>query len=141
MKIKTLLICWLPSFIVVFGLNGLFHSVLAASYFDNQLSSFRPPLKMMSEANPLWVALLDLMLVFAMTYFIAFRQGLKTNYVRAAFAGGLISLISSGAWNFANAAMFQGWPVSLTMVDMVWHIALGAVGGALISWLYNRFNK
>lgn len=95
----------------------------------------------MNEANPLWVGLLDLVLVFGMTYFIAFNRGLKIDFRRAAFAGGLISLISSGAWNFANAAMFQGWPVSLTVVDMVWHIALGAVGGTLICWLYNRFNK
>lgn len=28
MKIKTLLICWLPSFIVVFAFNGFFHTSL-----------------------------------------------------------------------------------------------------------------
>lgn len=141
MKIKTFVICWLPTFIVVFGLNGLFHSLLAASYFDEQLSSFRPSIKLMSEANPVWVGLLDVVLVFGMTYFIIYRQVLKIEYGRAVFAGALISLISSGAWNFANSALFQGWPVSLTVVDILWHVVLGAVGGAQITWIYNRFNK
>lgn len=141
MKIKTFVICWLPSFIVFFGLNGIFHSLLAASYFDEQLSAFRPSIKLMSDVNPVWVGLLDVLLVFGMTYFIVYRQGLKIEYGRAVLAGALINLISSGAWNFANTAMFEGWPFSLTMVDILWHVVLGAAGGALIAWLYNRFNK
>jgi len=140
MKIKTFVICWLPSFIVVFGLNAIFHTLIASSFFDTQLSAYRPPLNSMTDGNPIWVALFDLILVFAMTYFITRRQGLKISFGEAAFDGGLIGLVASGAFNFINAAMFQHWPLPFIIADIPWHVALGALGGWFIARLYNRFN-
>ena len=141
MKIKTFLICWVVSFIVVFGLNGIFHGMLASSFFDNNLSQFTPVIKKMSDTNPVWVGLLDLVLTFGMTCFITFRQQGKISLPQAAFFGGLINLISSGAWNFANAAMFLNWSISLTLVDLCWHIMLGVLGGLIIGTLHNKFES
>lgn len=140
MKIKTFIICWLPTFIFVFGLNGVFHGKLAANFFDTNLRQLEPAIHKMSDTNPLWVGLLDLVLTFGMTYFITIRQTNKISLRSAAFAGGLVNLISSGAWNFANAAMFS-WSTTVTVGDIIWHISLGAVGGLLIGATYNRFEK
>lgn len=140
MKIKSFLICWLPTFVVVFGLNGIFHGQLAANYFDTNLNQLKPVIHNMKDTNPLWVGLLDLVLTFGMTYFITIRQTEKINLSNAAFSGGLINLISSGAWNFANAAMFS-WSTTVTIVDIIWHISLGAVGGLLIGVIYNRLRR
>jgi uncharacterized membrane protein len=137
MKTKTFLICWLPTFIVVFGLNGVFHGQFAANFFDTNLSQLQPAIHKMSDTNPLWVGLLDLVLTFGMTYFITIRQTGKISLGDAAFAGGLVNLISSGAWNFANAAMFN-WSTSVTIGDIAWHVSLGIVGGLLICAIYNR---
>lgn len=138
---RNFLICWIPVFVVVFALNGVFHGLVAATYFDEHLSMLRPAIKNMSDTNPVWVGLLDLILVFGMTYFILNRRDQKISLSHAAFIGGLINLISSGAWNFANAAMFENWPLALTGVDITWHVTLGAVGGILIAILNNRFGK
>ena len=140
MKIKTFLICWLPTFVVVFGLNGVFHGQIAANFFDTHLSQLAPAIHKMSDSNPLWVALLDLILTFGMTYFITIRQAYKINVSEAAFAGGLVNLISSGAWNFANAAMFS-WSIAVTAGDIAWHMLLGAMGGILIGAIYNRLQR
>lgn len=140
MKIKTFLICWLPTFIVVFGFNGIFHGKLAANFFDTNLSQLEPVIHKMSDTNPIWVGLLDLILTFGMTYFITIRQIDKISLRSAAFAGGLVNLISSGAWNFANAAMFS-WSTTVTIGDIAWHISLGALGGLLIGAIYNRLQR
>lgn len=140
MKLKTFLSCWLPTFIVVFGLNGVFHGKLAANFFDTNLIQLEPAIHKMSDTNPLWVGLLDLILTFGMTYFITIRQTDKISLSSAAFAGGLVNFISSGAWNFANAAMFS-WSTTVTVGDIIWHISLGAVGGLLIGAIYNRLEK
>lgn len=87
MKIKTFLICWLPTFVIVFGLNGVFHGQLAANFFDSNLNHLAPAIRKMSDVNPLWVALLDFILTFGMTYFICVRQTGKINLINAAFAG------------------------------------------------------
>ena len=121
----------------MFGLNGAFHGQLAASFFDTNLSQLQPAIHKISDTNPLWVGLLDLVLTFGMTYFITIRQTSKIVLSGAAFAGGLINLIASGAWNFANAAMFN-WSTTVTIGDIIWHISLGAVGGLMIAAIFNR---
>ena len=140
MKIKTFLICWLTTFIIVFGLNGVFHGQIASNFFDTNLNQLEPVIRKMKDTNPFWIGLLDLVLTFGMTYFITIRQADKISLVNAAFAGGLVNLISSGAWNFANAAMFN-WSTTLTIGDIIWHISLGAVGGLVIGTIYNRLQK
>lgn len=137
MKIKTFLICWLPAFAVMFSLNGLFHVKLAAAFFDTQLGQLRPAIHPMHEADPLWVGLLDLVLSFGMAYFITLRAAGKLKLGTAAFSGGLLNLVSAGAWNFANAAMFS-WSLSVTLGDIAWHVGLGLAVGLMIASVYNR---
>jgi len=140
MKTKTFLICWLPTFVIVFGLNGVFHTQMAANFFDTNLNQLEPAIHKMKDSNPLWVGLLDLVLTFGMTYFITARRDGKISLSNAAFAGGLLNLVSAGAWNFANAAMFN-WSVTVTVLDILWHILLGAFGGLIIGAIYNRVQK
>ena len=137
MKVKPFLLSWLPTFVVVFALNGIFHTKIAANFFDTNLNQLEPAIHKMSETRPQWVAVLDLVLTFGMTYFITIRQTDKIKLSEAAFAGALLNLISSGAWNFANAAMFN-WPIIVTAGDVAWHVSLGAAGGVLIGSIYNR---
>ncbi len=140
MKTKKFLICWAVAFIVVFGLNGIFHGAVAADYFDKNLAGLEPAIHKMKDTNPLWVALLDLILSFGMTYFILVRYGSPLTLGRAAFEGGLLNLISSGAWNFANASLFN-WPAMVTVTDMCWHVMLGCFGGLLLAVVYKRFGN
>ena len=136
MKTKNFLITWVLTFVLVFGLNGVFHSGVAASFFDSNLQNIAS-VKKMKDSNPLPVALLDLIIVFTMTYLITNNKPSKIKIVEGAIAGGLINLATSGAWNLANTAMFD-WPLTVTIGDMAWHAALGCGGGALIAWMYNR---
>lgn len=140
MRTGTFLLCWIITFIVMFSLNGVFHELLAANFFDEQLSFFVSLIHPMSEVNPLWVGALDLILTFGMTYFIT-QLPSPVSKTRAAFAGALLNLISSVTWNFANAAVFVGWPTAILPVDISWHFLLGSVGGLLIAVLYNRFSR
>lgn len=125
----------------MFALNGVFHGQLAAGFFDSNLSQLEPIIHKMKYTNPLWVGLLDTVLTFGMTYFIILPQTNRIILSQATFAGGLINFISSGAWNFANAALFLSWSITLTIVDICWHLALGTGGGLLIGILYNRLQK
>ncbi len=137
MKLKSFFICWIPAFLFVFALNAVFHIFIAADFFDRELAHLSPQIAKMKEGNPAWVALLDFVLTFSMTYFILVRQTGKVAWRNAAFAGGLINLISSGAWHFVNAAMFS-WSMVFLTSDMAWHIALGMAGGLIIAAIYNR---
>ena len=136
MKTKNFLVTWGLTFVLVFGLNGVFHSGIAAPFFDNNLQSIAS-VKKMKDSNPLPVALLDLIIVFTMTYLITNNKPSKIKIAEGAIAGGLINLATSGAWNLANTAMFD-WPLTVTLGDMAWHTALDCAGGSFIAWMYNK---
>ncbi len=140
MKAKFFLLTWFPVFIFVFALNGLFHTVLAASFFDKHLSHLGQAVHKMADSNPVPVAVLDAIITLGMSYFIVRNTAGKISVTSGIIAGGLINLVSSGAWNLANAAVFE-WPLIVTIGDMTWHIGLGAAGGALMVLIYNRAAK
>jgi uncharacterized membrane protein len=137
MSIKNFLLVWLLSYVAIFACNGIFHLGLAASFFDDHLHAIGG-IRMMKDANPAPLFILDLIIVFGMTYMICMSRVKDINYRKAATIGALLNLISSSAWNLANAAMFD-WPVIVTVSDIAWHTALGALGGMLIFWLGRRF--
>lgn len=141
MKLKNFLICWLPSFLLMFAVNGFFHGKVVSDFFDRQFAPIQAVIHPSEYTNMFWVVLLELILSFGMVYFIIEPQSAKISAGRAAFRGGLINLISASSWNFANASMFIGWSDALTVVDMSWHIALGAGVGYLIAVLFNRFGQ
>lgn len=134
---KRFFICWLITTTVAFLLNGLFHGLLAADFFDSSLAHFGDSVRKMSEFSPLPAALLELLLVYVLVYLISSRStqpsmgfGTKT--------GALLSLANSATWSLANMATFKSWPWSLTLLDVAWHTALGALLGALVVWLWNK---
>lgn len=137
MSMKKFLLVWLLSYVAIFACNGIFHIGLAASFFDEHLHHIGG-IKMMKDANPAPLFVLDLIIVFGMSYMICMAGIMEMNMRKAAITGALINLISSGAWNLANAAMFD-WPVIVTVSDIAWHTILGALGGILIFWLSRRF--
>lgn len=137
MSIKNFLLVWLLSYVVIFACNGIFHRGLAASFFDDHLHAIGG-IRMMKDANPAPLFILDLIIVFGMAYMICLSGIREINAGKAATIGALLNLISSGAWNLANAAMFD-WPLIVTVSDIAWHTLLGALGGILIFRLSRRF--
>jgi len=135
MNAKNFLLVWLLAFVLLFGLNGVFHGVLAAPFFDGHFAHLGC-VKKMSESNPAPVAILDLVLSFGMTLVITRKASGRIGFAEAALLGGLLNLISSGAWNLANVSLMD-WPVTVTIGDIAWHVALGCGGGILIAALAN----
>ncbi|HEY7467071.1 MAG TPA: DUF2177 family protein, partial [Dehalococcoidia bacterium] len=124
----------LATFIALFGLNALFHTFVAAALYDPHLGGITLP---MSQANPFLVALVDVVLVAVMAYFIL-RAGAPPVQRREAFkAGALVGLVGAWTYNTVNAALIPSWPVLGTIVDVLWHVALGGLCAVLMAWVYN----
>lgn len=94
----------------------------------------------MAQANPLLVALVDVVLVAAMAYFILGRGGQPTQRVEAAKTSAIVGLIGSWTYNFVNSALIPAWPVAGSIIDVLWHVILGAAGGVFMLTVYNRLS-
>ena len=58
-----------------------------------------------------------------------------------AFVGGLLGLVASLTWNLANHIVIVGWPMVVTLVDVSWHVGLGALAGYVMGRLLARAER
>lgn len=132
MTTKRFLIAWLGTTIVLFILNGIFHGVVAADFFDKNSEGLGAAAVKMADFNPAPVALLEVLLGFCLTWIISKTNTEKISLQDAVVIGGLFHLSTSASWNLANMATLVSWPVQLAAGDIAWHILMGIVGGWLI---------
>ncbi len=133
---KKIILSWLFAFVLVFGLNGVFHSLAAASFFDSNLEHLSPVFKKMHDSNPVPVAILDFLLTGGMVLLITQGVKEKVNTGIAMRTGAAINLLTASAWNLANTSMAE-WPLKVTLADVSWHALLGCAGGFLIAKVWN----
>ncbi|WP_319521396.1 DUF2177 family protein [uncultured Desulfosarcina sp.] len=69
----------------------------------------------------------------------ALKNGSRVRHT--ALMGGLLGLFAYGTFDLTALALLEGWPVVVTLVDMVWGTVLTAAtaGGSL--WITHRFLK
>lgn len=137
MKARDCFLAWLGTFVVVFAANGLFHAGPGARFFDAELVSVTSARKL-AGGSPLYPALIDANLVLAML--LCTLRGLRAGSLKrdAALIGALLGLVASATWNLANHAVIVGWPAIVSLVDVAWHLALGALGGTILGLLLAR---
>jgi len=137
---KNFLLTSIPAIIIAMILNGVFHAVIAAPFFNKELAVISCAAKPIEETNPALLLLVETIWVSVLTYFLIHQSPPQLAWREAAFAGALINLVAAGTWNFINAAMIP-WSFMLVLVDLPWHLLVGAVAGASISLIYNTLNK
>jgi uncharacterized membrane protein len=89
--------------------------------------------------SPNWWAAVGFYALFpvGVLYFAAGAATVQT----AAFAGGMLGLITYGTYNFTNMAVLKGWPATLGAFDILWGVVLGALLGAAGHMLLGFFSK
>ena len=59
--------------------------------------------------------------------------------VGALWRGALLGLAAYGAYDLSNHATIAGWPVIITVVDIIWGMAVTALTSLLAYWIINAF--
>jgi predicted membrane protein DUF2177 len=140
MKLKTIILVPLITLIVMIILNAVFHTVVAASFFDKEFASFGNAVKSVKETNPALLSLVEATWVCTLFYLLSLNKPAKIKTGQAIIGGMLINASICGTWNFINASMFPVYPVGVILPDMAWHVlVIGSIAGLLISGLYNKF--
>lgn len=140
MKAKTIILVPLITLVAMIVLNAVFHTVVAAGFFDRGFASFGSLVKPIKETNPALLSVVEAIWVCTLFYLLTMQKPVRIKTGQAVLAGMLINASICGTWNFINASMFPVYPVDIILPDMAWHVlAIGPLAGLLISVLYNRF--
>lgn len=116
---------------VFLAIDMLWLGVVAKSFYQEKLVSFLGPVN--------WVAAIIFYLIFIVGILIfAVMPALESQSIlKALILGALFGFFAYATYDLTNLATLNGWPLSVTLVDMVWGAVLsGSV--ATISFLIGK---
>jgi uncharacterized membrane protein len=122
---KKTLVLALIAFPLMLALDLLWIGVLAAGFYRMQLGSMLLP-------DVLWPAALGFYVIYALavSFFVlkpAFEKGASMG--RVFLTGAFLGFAAYAAYDLTNLATITGWPLPLTIVDLLW----GTLATALVS--------
>jgi uncharacterized membrane protein len=120
------LILYLVSLAAFFTIDLLWLGLAARSFYQQQLGY-------LMAASPNWFAaiLFYLLFVAGLLGFVVL-PGLRDNSLKSTLLhAALFGLIAYATYDLTNLATLKGWPVLLSLVDMLW----GTVISVLVSYI------
>ena len=116
---------------VFLAIDMLWLGVVAKSFYQEKLASFLGPVN--------WGAAIIFYLIFIVGILIfAVMPALESqSMLKALVLGALFGFFAYATYDLTNLATLNGWPLSVTLVDMVWGAVLsGSV--ATVSFLIGK---
>lgn len=119
---------------LAYGMTALVFLAMDAVWLSTATSLlYRPAIGHLMAPTVDWTAaVLFYVFYFAGLVYFAAQPALANRRPLAALGrGALLGLMAYGAYDFTNQATLQGWPWSLTLIDLVWG---GTISG-VSSWV------
>jgi uncharacterized membrane protein len=122
---KLLSIAYAGTLISFLLIDALWLGTVARSFYRNQLGDMMLPSPNLAAAAIFYI-------VFAIAVVIlAVRPGLEAGSISAAIGyGAVLGLAAYGTYDMTNLSTLKGWPVQLTIVDLVWGTILTGISSA-----------
>ncbi|WP_300464040.1 DUF2177 family protein [Desulfobacula sp.] len=109
----------LSAFLVV---DLIWIGFIARTFYKDQLG-------FILASSPNWIAAIIFYLMFvAGLLFFVVLPGLKDNSLKMSFLrAAVFGALTYGTYDLTNLALIEGWPVLVTVVDIIWGMALSVI--------------
>lgn len=130
MQLVQLYLLTIPVFLIV---DLLWLGIIARGFYQTQLAAFLGPVN--------WpVAIVFYLLYVAGIIFFAVLPALEAqSLARAVFLGALLGFFAYMTYDLTNLSTIRDWPVTLTIVDILWGTVLTAIVATASYWIGSRF--
>lgn len=125
---------YLLTLIAFLAIDGVWLGVVARTLYSKHLGYLLAPKTVWPAAILFYLLYVVGVLVFAV------MPGLEAgSLARAVLLGALFGLIAYATYDLTNLATVRGWPVLITVIDLVWgtvlSAAVAAIGYGIGRWL------
>ncbi len=129
---KKLFLISLPVFFV---LDMLWLGLIAKSFYAKQIGFM-----MKTEVN--WVAAIIFYLIFlsGLTVFVIAPAVEKNSWKDALLFGAFFGLITYATFDLTNLATIKNWPLTVTIVDLIWGMVLSASVSGITFFIASKIN-
>lgn len=122
---KTLVVAYFGALISFLVIDAIWLGVVARGFYRDQLGELMLP----SPNFP--VAAVFYLFFAAAIVALSVRPGLEHGSVWvAAGYGAVLGLAAYGTYDITNISTIKGWPLTMSIVDMIWGTALTALASA-----------
>ena len=106
---------------IFFAVDMVWLGVAAKNFYAKHIG-------FLMKANVNWAAaiLFYLLFIAGLVVFVVAPAIEKGSWVRALLFGALFGLITYATYDLTNLATIKDWPLVVTVVDLVWGVALAA---------------
>jgi uncharacterized membrane protein len=123
---------YLIAFIVFLIIDAIWLTLVAKTFYRNQIG-------FLMKANPNYLAAIIFYLLFivGLVYFVI-QPGVDANSIGKILLGGvLFGLITYATYDLTNLATLKGWPITVTIVDLIWGTFLSTSVAVITYYVYN----
>ena len=121
-NLVTYLVAYGGTALAFFVIDYVWLSVMANSFYRERIGHL-----MADEINMAAAGGFYLLYVLGIVVFAVMPALHSESWKMALVLGGLLGLIAYGTYDMTNLATLRDWPVSMTVVDMIWGSGVTAV--------------
>ncbi|MGM0523582.1 MAG: DUF2177 family protein [Bacillota bacterium] len=87
--------------------------------------------------KPNWIAAIVfyLIFIFGLVYFVINPALDSGSFSEALLRGMLFGFITYSTYDLTNLATLEGWPIKITIIDLIWGTSLGGLVSSISYWL------
>lgn len=115
----TYIIAYVATAIVFFGLDFIWLSRVATSFYKSRLGDL-----MLAQPNFMAAGIFYLFYIAGIVYFAVSPALNGSGWVGAMVAGAILGFIAYGTYDMTNLSTLKNWSISVSIVDMLWGTVL-----------------
>ncbi|MFP4078772.1 MAG: DUF2177 family protein [Candidatus Izemoplasmataceae bacterium] len=117
---------YLVALLVFFVVDMLWLGIIAKRFYNDQIGH-------LLKTNVNWGAAILFYLIFiaGIVTFVLMPAWNDGSFVKALLLGGLFGFIAYSTYDLTNLATMKDWPLLITVVDLLWGTALGALTASI----------
>ena len=92
---------------------------------------------MSDKVNMVGAGLFYLIFIIGLVFFVVGPQ--SNDPLQALFSGAMFGLVTYATYDLTNLATLKAWPVTITVIDLIWGTTVTAVTSALVVLILGVF--
>jgi uncharacterized membrane protein len=126
---------YLIALTVFFAVDMLWLGVVAKNFYKNQIGFLMTP-------NINWLAAIIFYLIFiaGLILFVVSPALAKSSLQHALVFGALFGFITYATYDLTNLATLKDWPLTVTIVDMIWGSVLASTVSSVTYYIATKIN-
>ena len=121
----------LPIFLVV---DMTWLGLISKNFYAEQIGFL-----MKTNVNWLSAAIFYLLFILGLDFFVIYPAVEKNSWVNALALGALFGLVTYSTYDLTNLATIKGWPLSVTITDLLWGTFVSAFVSLSTYLIYIKF--